>query len=272
MEGAFRGDLIIPPWTMHEYGTPMDTTAYSVPTPYSVVQELVCSSSLDLERWPSIVWDVNGYYWSLGVSFRATRRQLASAYRARGGEDDPYLTYVFSQLLNPDVRRRYDACSLGGLFWDRYIDAKIRARAHRLAVKHEIDADQILRQWGYVDIDVSADQNGHTPELDIPKISGEDDFASPVWRYTFYMWRLKTSFLSEGAVDLVRLWQEAILAECHQHHVRARFAVGIMGSQRYGSDICMLSVQGATVLFVSTQVGIDSLERLAVIARKLLAS
>lgn len=270
MEGTFRQDLVVPPWTIVNAWTPDIATAYASPTPYSLSGELVCSSSQELETWPSIVWDVNGYYWALGVDFRATRRQLADAYREKGGENDSYLTYVFSQLLNPEVRRRYDARPLGSVFWDKYVDAKVRSRAHRLALRLDVDADQILKQWGYEEKDELAGQDGHSLQVDIPKESGEDEGKSFGQGYTFYMWRMKRFVISEEDLLLSRKWRKSILEECYQHQTRARFAVGIMGSPRAGSDIALLSVAGATVLFVSTTVETDDIARLAVIARQLL--
>lgn len=273
MGEGFRQAMVIPPTSMAALGAGgvwESATLFDSPTPYSRSGVLVCSSGMELESWPSIVWDVNWYYWVLGVHFRATRRQLADAYRDRHGEDDAYLTYVFSQLLNPGVRRAYDARPLGSIFWDKYVDQKVRANAQRLAATSQMEADEILRQWGYVDIDETADQEGDSTEVDIPQESGEDVAASPKWGYTFYMWRIRTFVISEKDLRLARIWQEAILAECHRHQVRARFAVGIMGSPRLGSDVALLSVKGATVLFVSTSVDTGDIERLAVIARNLL--
>lgn len=83
-------------------------------------QDVALSTSTALMRWP-IVYDVNGYYAALGVLPSATRRELMAAYRARDGEDDPYLTYVFKQLLNPRTRAQYDAVEPGKILVDRYV-------------------------------------------------------------------------------------------------------------------------------------------------------
>jgi hypothetical protein len=281
MEGSFREDLISPPVSISPDisvvlgGAPdfwAESDAYSSPTPFSPFGPVVCSSGLELESWPSVVWDVNGYYWSLGVHFRATRRQLKDAYRARGGEDDAYLTYVFSQLLDPQIRRAYDAKPLGSVFWDKYVEKKVRDRAHQMAIQHEVDADVILRQWGFVDAEEAAAQEAEELRVDTAGEPGEDEQAPPGGSYTFYVWRTKTYLLRESDVRLARDWREAILDECYRHHVTARFAVGIMGSPRLGSDVTMLSVRGVTVLFVTTTVDVNEIAKLALIARTLLAS
>jgi len=274
MEGVFREDLIPPPILDNSvvFRGWEEADAYASPAPFNPFNPVVCSSSLELERWPSVVWDVNWYYWVLGVHFRATRRQLKDAYLDKKGEDDDYLTYIFSQLLNPEIRRAYDAKPLGSVFWDKYVEQKVRERAHRLAVRHKVDADVILKQWGFVEPEENPAQGGDSDRLDSSGEAGEYVEAPPGGSYTFYVWRTKTYLLGEADVRLAQDWREAILHECYSNHMTAQFAVGIMGAPRRGSDVAMLSVRGVTVLFVSTTVDVGNISKLAVIAQNLLAT
>lgn len=278
MEGSFREDLVIPASVSggtavtSKWTAPDEVTMYASPTPFSPYSPLVCSSSLELESWPSVVWDVNWYYWVLGVHFRATRRQLREGYQAQDGADDDYLTYVFSQLLDPAVRRAYDAKPLGSVFWDKYIEQKVRARAHRLALQHQVDADEILKQWGFAEPEEIADEEADGARLDMTQKPGKDEVTSPGGSYTFYIWRTKTYLLSESDLQLARQWRQAILDECYHDHVTTQFAVGIMGAPRRGSNVAMLSLRGATVLFVSTTVDVNDINHLAKIARNLLTT
>src|SRR5690349_24850828 len=60
----------------------VDATLYSTPR-LAHDGAVFRSTSQVLDSWPSVVWDVNGYYHVLGVGFRASRRQLLRAYYAR---------------------------------------------------------------------------------------------------------------------------------------------------------------------------------------------
>ncbi|MGW9067870.1 hypothetical protein ACWGQT_00260 [Streptomyces yangpuensis] len=96
---------------------------------------LSTSTALMPASWAVLCHDVNGYYRALGVAPDATRRQLMRAYRARAGQDDPYLTYVLSQLLSCQIRRAYDAMPLGELFRDDYVLAYLRRLASEIAAR-----------------------------------------------------------------------------------------------------------------------------------------
>jgi hypothetical protein len=235
----------------------------------------------ELVSWPSVVWDVNGYYHSLEVGFRATRRQLLAAYIRLNGQDSDYLTYVFKQLLTPDVRRRYDAAPLGTLFYDRYVEEQIRRRAQEMAKEWKLQPEDVLRNWGFKteeeveeDQAAPAEQDGGEPdaesdeEVDIPQESGEDGITSPArpeepWPYAYFLWRLRNGDHHPGSIipDGMRQWQQAIAAECHRRGEVVRFAVGMMGS-RVGSRVATMSVAEATVVFIAAD-RLDEIDQLA---------
>lgn len=240
------------------------------------------STSQVLEAWPSVVWDVNGYYHALGVGFRATRKQLLRAYHAQSGQHDEYLTYVFSQLLSPVIRRIYDAQPLGATFLDQYVEMALKRRAlqaarRRQAAGEAITPKEVLDEWGFVipEKDPSRPEKDHfsqreegegpsEEQVDIPKESREDTPETPTedWPYNYYGWRLST--IRDHAEDLrsMQAWQEAIAAECHRRGVVVRFAVGLIGHSRLGR-IMTLSVASDTVVFISTE-HVGSIDELAV--------
>lgn len=259
----------------------IDATVYN--TPRLVHDGAVSrSTSQVLDSWPSVVWDVNGYYHALGVGFRASRKQLLRAYYARGGQEDEYLTYVFSQLLNAAVRRIYDAQPLGVKFLDRYVEMELKRRAHqaardRRAAGENVTPAEVLDEWGFVapDKDHSEAAKDHFSQLeegedlpaervDIPRETGEDvpETKTETWPYNYYGWRL--SVLRDDAQDLANMqaWQEAIAEECHRLGVVVNFAVGLIGHSRLGR-IMTLSVESTTVVFIAIE-HVGSIDELAV--------
>lgn len=213
-----------------------------------------CSTSMELECWPSVVWDVNGYYRELGVGWAATRKQMLRSYLMRGGQDDERLTYILSQLLDPEVRRAYDACPLGESFFDEYVAAEIRKQALRVARRLSVSADKALSILGY---EIRDDDPESDSDVDIPQEDGENGVTSEasseapeVWPYTYYLWRMRKREMRLATVEVMRRWQEAIIAECGARGVSINFGVGIMGGGR-ASRVLTLSVRDARVAFVS---------------------
>lgn len=250
------------------------------------------STSLELEPWPSVVWDVNGYYRALGVDFRATRKQLLTAYLQLNGQEDEYLTYVFKQLLDPEIRRKYDAAPFGGRFLDLYVMEDLKALARRLADRWHVHPEDVMRSWGFeYEDDASADDlelDGAAEEIpdfgqttrprsgqckdpvDIPQESREDK-ATPTdhrpkqdeWPYSYYLWKVKLRHCELDIGPIMRRWQEAIASECLRQRVSIRFAVGLTSAGRKeGARFITMSVGGATVAFISAD-HIDDIDDIA---------
>lgn len=222
----------------------------------------VRSTCLEVERWPTVVWDVNGYYRALGVSFRATRKQLMQAYNDRDGQSSRYLTYVLSQLLNPAVRRRYDAAAMHGIFMDRYVEETLKRRAQEIAHRVGVDPEEILDHWG---LKIEKPEGEEVELVDIPQESGEDETTQPPaeepqsWPYAYYVWRLRRREDRPGNVEIMRRWQEAVAAECQAQGVVTSFAVGLM---RHSEWVCtVMSVGDARVAFLHIDHA-DQLDRL----------
>lgn len=272
------------PFLNHAFGASGQaaTFTFAPPSPDAVIYPnpsqtrtgvLTRSTENALVPWPAVVWDVNGYYHALGVGFNATRKQLMRGYNARDGQSSDYLTYVFAQLLDEAVRRSYDACPLGTKFFDRYIEEEIRRRAVEQASRRGMEAEDVLEEWGFIVEREGGEDDLIVPgvveedEVDIPQEEGEDSPVTPEqepWPYTYFAWRLKRREDRLENVEIMRRWQEAIVAECQARKISLQFAVGIMG-EKQGSRIMTMSVSGATVVFIATN-AVEMMQELAPLA------
>lgn len=223
------------------------------------------STCQEVEPWPSVVWDVNGYYHALGVGYKATRKQLLAAYVRLNGQDDDYLTYVFKQLLDPATRRRYDSAQLGSMFVDRYVEQDLKALARRLAAVRHADPADLLEEWGFeVECPEDGPVEGFFAEdhaeakdpVDIPKESGEDLTTAPaeepeIWPYSYYLWRIRPRHIALDSDAIARQWQDAIATQCQKLRAVIQFAVGLTGETGEEDEhFQILSVRGTTVVFI----------------------
>lgn len=212
-----------------------------------------CSSSQALAPRPLMCWDVCGYYSRLGVHWKATRRQLREAYLARGaalaGKGNADLAYVLSQLLNPEIRREYDAVPLGGFFLrDRDTVAALKRAAHRVArtrmrysVPEEAQeeeqtpedlARQVLREWGFR-LGPGSDEPGRQrPETAASQAPEQPTRTwSPPWRtrWTWYADREcdSTDRTWDERVAALERWQLLLVRAFSAKSARVEFGVGL---------------------------------------------
>ncbi len=183
---------------------------------------VVCSTSLEMVPFPSIIWDVNGYYRELGVSPKATKKELRLAYQALNGHDSIRLTYIMSQLLDDEVRRKYDATPLGSMFRDDYVEDEIRK------AKAQTFAD--LRGEGFSDEEIEAllDDGEIPDDWVVDTGRREDDTVpkalGPTWRFDYYVWQ-------SGCEDREKLakWQQLLISQIGARKGHLELAVGYMG-------------------------------------------
>lgn len=142
------------------------------------------------------VWDTNGYYWELGVATDATRRDLRVAYQRSAGWESARLTYIFSQLIDPSVRRHYDATPLGSLFWDDYVEA----------------------EWRRI-------QSRHRGERVVDDPPEEREGAGEGWPWSFYQWG---SACEDGG--LLARWQSALVGAFSERGLDLMMSVGFLGT------------------------------------------
>lgn len=196
----------------------------------------VFSTSLALERWPSIIWDVNAYYAELGVSPHATRRQIKQAYQARGSES-PRLTFIVKQLLNDKVRRAYDACRFNTVFYDRYVDKAfrdfVREEAYQARETEESQPTSMETDEEDLNYQVGAVDDGEFGDL----LSD----PSQKWEWGFFLWRT-----ANPNVGLARRWRECVYQALLGQNVS--LSVGLMGGPEV---VKLVMVDGLRVAFIN---------------------
>ena len=199
---------------------------------------LVCSSNTALQPYPTVIWDANGYYRALGVDPKATKGELRRAYQRLGGQRSAYLTFVLKQLLDPAVRRAYDATRLGRPYVDEYVSDALKTMASRESGQRFSEGvpdtrDEVLAEWG---ISVGDNTNDSTSKLD-DSLRRRQDQGPPEsqWTYAYYVW----ATWSDDDTWLPE-WQRMVVSALAGRGVTARLAVGLRG----GSTRPFVSRQG----------------------------
>lgn len=157
-----------------------------------------------MEPWPTIVWDVNGYYAELGVTHKATRAELKAAYQAKQGWGSARLTYILRQLLDVEIRAAYDSARPGSVFFDEYVARWFHDQTLRDSIAEEgrlLTLDERIER-GQEELDLSQYMNKpYDLDRDTP------DAVTLSWRWGYYLY---------GAYshnhELLNKWQNLLLA------------------------------------------------------------
>ena len=182
---------------------------------------LIPTTRVDVEVYRPWVWDVNGYYRALGVPTDASRLTIRRAYTAKSGPQDPRLTYIVKQLLNPGVRARYDACKPGELFFDRYLEESFDRRVAQNVAEH-LELGEDLTSWEKVDLEHL--RNNPVSVVDSAPSLGQTDRR----RWRNYAWRTPHSQFLSCLIPL-RVWQNYLIEAASTRQEVFRFAVGLAG-------------------------------------------
>lgn len=188
---------------------------------------VTCSTSLEIDIQPRIIWDVNGYYRELGLDPRSTKRQIKQAYMRKGGWRSERLTYIVKVLVDAEARWRYDMTPLGSLFMDEYIlmalhRLRTQAIARLRSEGRAVEADALRREIDAEGLDTEADD-----EHDHPTPSAAPDAVTP-WAYSHYVWHTEC-----WNQDRLRQWQGALIRVLGGRRVHHQIAVG---ASAYGSE------------------------------------
>lgn len=180
------------------------------------------------------VWcaDVNGYYRTLGVHWRATKKQLRFAFLELGPMPTAYQMYVLKQLLNDKIRRAYDMTPLGTPFLhDDYMQAAIKAKASEEARRrteagvHTTAEDVVREQYDYVKEEETpsqvVDEDGSNPED--AELSDPASTVTP-WPWGYYVWKSKAD-----NTETLREWQELLVRAFSERGESVDLAVGFVG-------------------------------------------
>lgn len=186
-------------------------------------------------------WDVNGYYRELGVHPDATRRELMQAYVACNGQESPRLTYCFKQLLNPKIRKEYDATPLGEPYLDEYTQDELRKAAARESVKRctvgeYVTPAEVLDEWGY-------ELNDGLEDAPTPPKPRRKNFE-----YKYYAWQT-----SEYLQDEERLaeWQSVLVSQAAQMGIKKKIAIGVTSLEAPGSFVIQKDSQGNPIIYLA---------------------
>lgn len=212
-----------------------------------------CSPSQGLARIPGIVWDVCGYYRRLGVSPGASAAELRLAYLERDPvQEDVSLHYALTQLLDPLVRRAYDAQGLGELFLgDRDVCVAIERRAaleasRRSAAaarlgRHAVSLAEVLAGLG---LEKLPDRQEARARL-APDLPWAPEGA---WELSWGYYRQGNGEMPDPAI--LETWQLMLCRELSALGVTAPFAVGVCSGApwrvvREHSNECCIILAGS---------------------------
>lgn len=175
-------------------------------TPHLVAKDgpADCSTTMALEAYPSIVWDANAYYATLGVSPRATKRQIRLAYQLKGGQHSERLTFVMHQLLNAEVRAAYDATPIGTLFFDDVVMDWVRAQA-------AADLAQAREQAAFLNKgEVEVEELKLSDLLNKPYLVDRSNirrhYGKDAWEWSYYQWDSRCDDTGR-----LRVWRDALV-------------------------------------------------------------
>lgn len=255
MTGGFRPPLDLSEVMNHysmwltnaQTNTPMPT----LDTPFQMGHgPATCSTETALQVSPLLCWDVQNYYKTMGVHWKATKKQLMVAYQQFGSMPSARQTYVFKMLLDPVMRREYDLWPLGMPFLhDQEVQAWLKKKALDLARKmskrtgHDVSAEDVLSDWGMkIAPDEMVDAEG-TEVQDDPAEPAKSPAVTP-WLYAWFSWRT-----AKADTEVLRTWQELLVSFLSDLGARVQLAVGFAG--RTDSRYVIGEVQGTKVVFIS---------------------
>jgi hypothetical protein len=219
----------------------------------------MASTETGLALRPEVIHDANGYYRSLGFTFpylRITRKQLRLAAFEHDAANDERKMHNLKQLLDPEIRAKYDLVPFWERFVDKYFQAWLKERAlreareanqHRAPWQKETTPEDLLREWGFGVQQDPEEGEEPPPELETPEVSDPDATVKIPWTYSYYVWRSDCD-----DTDRLGRWQELLIAEFVQVGAKRRFAVGFVGRQPH--EWVAGEVRGNHVLYINEDV------------------
>lgn len=165
------------------------------------------------------IFDVNGYYAALGVSPRATKRQLRDAYLRLNGQASARLTHILHQLLDPQIRAEYDRRSFGRPIADDYAVEDFWAIVQRL-----VSPEKIQQLSQLVTVEKVAGEDTNPPKfLDKDPSDLQAGVTAPMTGYPYSHYQFD-SF--NARLDYLPQWQRLIIGSCRRLGVETALALG----------------------------------------------
>lgn len=259
--GGFRPDLdlgeVMGHYSMWLQGT---QTTNSGALPLTMDSPLIhghgpatCSTETALAIVPEVCWDVQRYYSTLRVHWKASKKDLMRAYRDLGPMPSAWQTYAFKQLLDPAIRAEYDKWPLGVPFLhDMYVQDWLKRMAIKRAAQmskqrgQEVSAEDVLSDWGMKmepDEVVDTEDDGGQAALEAAEPASPPARSTP-WLYAWFSWRS-----GKADTEVLRVWQESLVKVLSDQGERVQLAVGFAG--RTQSRFVVAEVDGLRVVFLS---------------------
>jgi hypothetical protein len=175
------------------------------------------STCHSVERWPVIVWDTNNYYRELGISFRASNRDIKEAYQKLNGQLSVRLTYIVKQLLNSVIRERYDATKPGGVFFDKYIAEYVKSQMLKDHIKEHGRSLSLEEQIAQGHTDLGLDEFINK-EFSLDGVDNTEAGKLP-FRWGYY---LKATH--DHQLKKLRVWQQVL---CRVFDISTKLTLGL---------------------------------------------
>jgi hypothetical protein len=180
------------------------------------------TTGVALDRSRRIAWDCAGYYRDLGVAVDASRIEIRQRYLMVEGWNSDHLTYIVKQLLNRELRERYDACPPWCVWFDRYVLEAVQQRIlGDLSQKVRRDS-MVIDDAEQLDLGQYLDQPF---DLVLDGVRSEDQDGTPSgWRWGYHLWQSRCA-------DTARLarWQEHLVTAFAQRKEIRTIGIGFMG-------------------------------------------
>ena len=178
------------------------------------------STNTDLAIITYPIWDVNGYYRSLGIGwpYKPTKKELRLGYQRNNGHDSERLTYYFKQLLDPEIRKQYDLTPLGNVFRDKYVIEEDARKLSDFASEMSEATGKIVT---VEDLITEYEERKKLSELPAP----EDQIIR--WQWSYYLMNSR-----KYETESLELWQAYLISSFSGRKVRRKIAIGYVGKTK----------------------------------------
>ena len=181
------------------------------------------STSLALEHFPSIIWDVNGYYRDLGVHPKASRKELRQAYQALDGHSSNRLTMIMNILLDPKRRLLYDLAPFGSMYVDPEVDELLRLQAVRAAAEARARGEELNdeeAQARYESMSQSAEEMQDEMIRQMQRGMQEQ-----IGGWSYYLWRTKQRDMFQ--LRRLAVWRALLAKWLNEYHDGPPYTLGV---------------------------------------------
>ena len=187
---------------------------------------------------PKVIWDVNGYYRSLGFGwpYDPTKKQLRIAYQERNGQDDERLTYHFKQLLDPQIRAEYDAMPLGSRYDDIYVKHENKKKLSDIAKEESVESGKLVTVQDLIDED-------ERERREIPELEPTKNYR---WNWGYYTFKSR-----KYDPEILAAWQSVLVEEFSAQGLEVVIAIGYIGKTK--KDVVLKVHDGQDVIFLNEE-------------------